>query len=300
MENNTPKVAENRVREFAEKAANSIYNTISASIHHRGLTFKTGALPFEKHLDSLAHIILNQAIEILNGNIDIATMKWTEISIEKFNRLQKVNEHLFNRLDALEKRMNDHLHAISDHQSLLVYQQARRIQDDPSHVNHNLFIHAPAPKRRLMKQTLSDKTVPYLMDLDSRLQKRATPGDIHTDVVTSTRHSYGVSVILGGYPPPVHSSEASLPRKTRCTLAQLRSGYSPYLATFLHKINPLSTPSPVCPTCHAADHTTNHLFVCRSKPTHLDVSSLWLRPREAAEFLGLSTENDGNASAAAV
>lgn len=118
MENNTPKVAENRVREFAEKAANSIYNTISASIHHRGLTFKTGALPFEKHLDSLAHIILNQAIEILNGNIDIATMKWTEISIEKFNRLQKVNEHLFNRLDALEKRMNDHLHAISDQNTM--------------------------------------------------------------------------------------------------------------------------------------------------------------------------------------
>ena len=95
--------------------------------------------------------------------IDYASQSWSPLLSESSQiKLQRVQNSALRKITGCTRRTHqDVLHQetlilpVRDHQSLIVYQQARRIQDDPSHVNNNLFIHAPAPKRRIMKQTLS-------------------------------------------------------------------------------------------------------------------------------------------------
>ena len=78
-----------------------------------------------------------------------------------------------------------------------------------------------------------------------------------------------------------------MPRKTRCILAQLRSGYSNYLNYYQNRIDHNKTA--ICPDCNIEVHNTEHLFSCTAKPTNLTARSLWETPKEAAAFLGLDT-----------
>ena len=92
--------------------------------------------------------------------------------------------------------------------------------------------------------------------------------------------------------PGINRTEKLLPRKTRTTLAQLRSSYSTYLNKYLHRINPATYPSPSCPQCDVEEHSTNHLFDCTAAPTDLTTGSLWEDPPAVAAFLGLPTHED--------
>ncbi|VDK85407.1 unnamed protein product [Dibothriocephalus latus] len=91
-------------------------------------------------------------------------------------------------------------------------------------------------------------------------------------------------VLLGSYPPPIAASERHLPRVTRCTLAQLRSGYCMLLRQYQHRLDPS------IPDCGVSPHDCRHLFACISRPgTHLTPANLWLKPVEVATFLRLPT-----------
>ena len=114
--------------------------------------------------------------------------------------------------------------------------------------------------------------------------------EIHTDEVRKTILNQQNN-ILQAVPPEINQEEKTLPRKTRCTLSQLRSGYSPYLKSYLHSIN--ASDSDMCPNCNAAPHTTEHLFNCGARPTNLTKLSLWTSPRACATFLGLDIEEPG-------
>ena len=61
---------------------------------------------------------------------------------------------------------------------------------------------------------------------------------IHTDSVTFTLMEQKHNKLLGTRAPPINLSEMTLPRKTRTTLAELRSGSSSSLNSFLNRINP--------------------------------------------------------------
>ena len=62
---------------------------------------------------------------------------------------------------------------------------------------------------------------------------------------------------------------------TRRTLAQLRTNKSPFLLSYLHKIDASTHPSPLCPLCRTHEHTTQHLFSCPQIPTTLSALDLW-------------------------
>ena len=108
---------------------------------------------------------------------------------------------------------------------------------------------------------------------------------IHTESVRETILSYNTNKVLNERPPEINESESQLPRKSRTTLAQLRSSYSPFLNTYLHRIN--RAENPLCPNCNAEEHTTCHLFNCQQKPTNLTEKDLWDKPKQVAEFLHL-------------
>ena len=63
------------------------------------------------------------------------------------------------------------------------------------------------------------------------------------------------------------------------------SNQSPFLKSYLHKVNAKSHPSPLCPLCNTYTHDTHHLFNCthiRTTPLPLD---LWTDPAGVMELL---------------
>jgi hypothetical protein len=105
---------------------------------------------------------------------------------------------------------------------------------------------------------------------------------IHMSIVTENKLSL-TSKLLGTASPDINPIEASLPRRTRTTLSQLRSTYCNDLKSYQNRIG--SSPDELCPACRGTTHTTEHLFGCPSSPTDLGKLNLWKHPREAADFL---------------
>ena len=85
---------------------------------------------------------------------------------------------------------------------------------------------------------------------------------IHTSIVSRHLATRGNNNILRTPPPHTSSSEEILPRLTRRTLAQLRTNKSPFLKSYLHKVDAKTHPSPLCPLCNIHTHDTHHLFNC--------------------------------------
>ena len=80
-------------------------------------------------------------------------------------------------------------------------------------------------------------------------------------------------------------AELLLSRETRRTLAQLRTNKSPLLVSYLFSIGDPRHPSPLCPLCLMHDHTSSHLFECKSLPTSLSSLDLWTNPDKVEPFL---------------
>ena len=66
--------------------------------------------------------------------------------------------------------------------------------------------------------------------------------------------------------PKINKAEKSLPRTTRSTLSQLRSGFSKFLNSYKARIDP--SHSDKCDKCNTAIHTTEHLFACPPDPAY--------------------------------
>ena len=108
---------------------------------------------------------------------------------------------------------------------------------------------------------------------------------IHTECVSSTLSKYPVNRVLGLKPPTLSTEEKSLPRVARTELSRLRSGFSPNLNYYLHRLD--ENIEDKCPECGQTPHDTVHLFNCPSNQTELSVLDLWKKPVQAAAFLGL-------------
>ena len=83
---------------------------------------------------------------------------------------------------------------------------------------------------------------------------------IHTSIVSRHLATRGNNKILRTPPSHIISSDEILPRLTRLTIAQLRTNKSPFLKSYIHKVDAKSHPSPLCPLCKTHTHDTHHLF----------------------------------------
>ena len=113
---------------------------------------------------------------------------------------------------------------------------------------------------------------------------------IHTSIVSRHLATRGNNKILRTPPPHTSSSEEILPRPTRRTLAQLRTNKSPFLKSYLHKVDAKSHPSPLCPLCNNHTHDTHHLFNCTHIRTILSPLDLWTDPAGVTALLVRWTE----------
>ena len=106
---------------------------------------------------------------------------------------------------------------------------------------------------------------------------------IHTDVVRDAMDRLAPNRVLRQRPPKINPNEKTLPRKTRVTLAQLRSGHCARLKDFQLRIGKADDDK--CPDCRLDVQDVHHLFNCPARQTGLTVDDLWNNPREVAYFL---------------
>jgi len=151
-----------------------------------------------------------------------------------------------------------------------------------------------------MKQTIFENTS-FTTNLDANptnttettVQRNIK--EIHHSIVENHIQSLKPNKIINQPAPPINKDEQTLLRKTRRTLAQLRTNKSPFLKSYLHKIDPQNHPSPLCPLCNTQNHDTKHLFTCSSLPTHLTTTDLWNDPVAVAGLLALWNDAKGAA-----
>ena len=145
---------------------------------------------------------------------------------------------------------------------------------------------------RVMKHTLSskfgDKVAPLLQNgIIPQSHYRETVKRLHTDAVTAEieeLNRLGDNKVLLAPPPLVNDkAERKLARPHRSLLAQLRSGYSSSLRSYLMGIG--KTADDNCPECGVSPHDVAHLFSCLSAPTNLSTRDLWTNPVDVILFL---------------
>ena len=150
------------------------------------------------------------------------------------------------------------------------------------------------PPQRLMKPTLischQDSIEPVLTNTEGWYKIGIK--SIHTTAVSNTINGYEPNKLLQRIPPVISPDERRLPRSTRTTLAQRRSGFRPLLTSYMSRLDP--SVKNECPLCESQPHDTAHFFSCPHRPTALEATSLWENSIEAAQFLNLSPDNGYN------
>ena len=138
------------------------------------------------------------------------------------------------------------------------------------------------PPQRLVKPTLischQDSIEPLLTNTEGWYKSGIK--SIHTTAVNNTINGYEPNKVLQSIPPVISPDERRLPRSTRTTLAQLRSGYCPLLTSYMSQLDPIVKNE--CSLCESQPHDKAHLFRCPQRPTTLEATSLWENPIEAA------------------
>ena len=101
---------------------------------------------------------------------------------------------------------------------------------------------------------------------------------MHTYIVSWHLATRDNNKILRTPPPHISSSEEILPRLTRRTLAKPRTNKSPFLKSYLHKVDAKSHPSTLFPLCNIHTHDTHNIFNYTHIRTTLSPLDLWTDP----------------------
>ena len=161
---------------------------------------------------------------------------------------------------------------------------ARALQ--PSNPCHDV-VTSPLGSRE-MQQTLQSRfshvVAPHLLSgILPPADYGTTIKSLHTRAVAASKSLLSHNRVLQTTSPQIAPEETNLPRPYRSTLSQLRSSFCSSLHSYRERIG--LVPSPICPSCGLAPHTTIHVFSCSSHPTPLTELDMWERPRLVSEFL---------------
>ena len=128
------------------------------------------------------------------------------------------------------------------------------------HTRH-ILQHSKAKKILFLTTAATQQTFPQTHTVTT-IDIKTNMRHLHTSIVSRHLVTRGNNKILCTPPPHTSSSEERLPRLTRRTLAQLRTNKSPFLKSYLHRVDAKSYPSPLCYLCNTHTHDTHHLFNC--------------------------------------
>ena len=157
----------------------------------------------------------------------------------------------------------------------------------PSHSlhKHTTYFNTPRLKPTILNNGCYTTNIPTDPHTVTTTDIKTNMRHIHTSIVSRHLATRDNNKILRTPPAHISSSEEILPRLIRRTLAQLRTNKSPFLKSYLHKVNAKSHPSPLCPLCNTHIHNTHHLFNCTHIRTTLSPLDLWTDPARVPALL---------------
>ena len=188
-------------------------------------------------------------------------------------------QHLHNETNILP--LNAHLKLHSS--------QLRQKSQHPTHPLHKFTV--LTENERHKKQTIFDNNNNYTVNINTKSDLicedliQSNLKLIHSHIVSNHLSQRPPNKVLQDQTPSVSPAELLLSRETRRTQAQLRTNKSPLLVSYLYSIGDPRHPSPLCPLCLMHDHTSSHLFECKSLPTSLSSLDLWTNPDKVEPFL---------------
>lgn len=213
---------------------------------------------------------------------------------QRIQRAQNASLRTITGCHAMESE--DHLHQetsillMKEHTVMLAAQYALKCFH-PSHPNHDLT-RQPTPPRQIRKTAIVKYTdcINHLPPPTSTRNLNRGTKIIHSTVVKETLDNYSINRVLHTCPPDINPAEKILPRMTRATLSQLRSGWCRLLNSYHSKIDK-SIPN-ICPDCGVSPHDVEHLFNCSEHTTNLTTEDLWHRPLEVSQFLEIQNDDE--------
>ena len=159
-------------------------------------------------------------------------------------------------LDVMTRR--DDLRKIHQHLELHAsqYKQKTHNPSFPLH-KHTTYFNTPRLKHFFNNGRYTTNII--TTDAHTVTTKKIRPNmrHIHTSIVSRHLSTSGNNKILRTPPPHISCSEEILSRLTRCSPAQPRTNKSPFLKSYLHKVDDKSLPSPLCPLYNTHIHTSS-------------------------------------------
>jgi hypothetical protein len=222
--------------------------------------------------------------------INYAAPVWTPlISNSIFNKLQTAQNTALRIATGCTKMSPiPHLHCeteilpVKEHNTMLADQFYASCLDS-NHPNHDLTtFERPRPMKNTLRSFSKDRVNRASTHFPQGPIRRIHQ-QIHTSTVQNTINNFPINSLLGTRPPRISKSEKKLPRISRTTLSQLRSGYCSALNSYRNRLDPLIPNN--CPNCNRTPHDPHHLFICPSFPTTLKPVDLWTNPRLISEQL---------------
>ena len=221
---------------------------------------------------------------VMRPALEYSSSVWSPIaSSTSINKLQVMqNTALRTATGCTHDTSIQHLHdetltlPIHEHLQLHASQYKQKTQH-PSHPLHSYttYINTPRLKNTIFNNGRYTTNIPTDPHTVTTIDIKTNMRHIHTSIVSRHLATRGNNKIRRTPPPHTSSSEEILPRLTRRTLAQLRTNKSPFLKSYLHKVDAKTHPSPLCPLCNIHTHDTHHLFNCihiRTTLSPLDLS----------------------------
>ena len=143
---------------------------------------------------------------------------------------------------------------------ILHVSQIKQKSQHPCHPLHKLTKqnHTPKVMKRITLNNITNPNTTTMADIS------ANQKTMHSAIVTKHLTKINHNKILQALPPNICSSEETLPRHTRRALAKPRTNKSPFLKSYLHKIDSHKHPSPLCLLCKTGAQTTPFQL-----PTHM-------------------------------
>ena len=211
---------------------------------------------------------------VMRPALEYASSVWSPIaSSTSINKLQVMQNTALRTATGCTQDTNiQHLH---DEKTLTL-----PIHKHPSHPphTHTTYFNTPRLKNTIFNNGRYTTTIPTDPHTVTTTDIKTNMRHIHTSIVSRHLATRSNNKILRTPPPHTSSSEERLPHLTRRTLAQLRTNKSPFLKSYLHKVDAKTHPSPLCPLCNIHTHDTHHLFNCTHIRTTLSPLDLWTDP----------------------
>ena len=231
--------------------------------------------------------------------LEYASSVWSPIaSLTSINKLQIMQNAALRTATGCTQDTNiQHLHDVTptlpihDHLQRHASQYKQKTQH-PSHPlhKHTTYFNTPRLKNTIFTNGRYTTNIPTDLHIVTTPDIKTNIRHIHTSIVSRHLATRGHNKILRTSPPHICSSEERLPRLTRRTLAQFRTSKSPFLKSYLHKVDAKTHPSPLCPFYNIHTHDTHNLFNCTHIRPTLSPLDLWTDPAGVTELLARWTE----------